>query len=120
MSKYYTPTPAEFGLDFEFQYLRNEVWYNEVITFFEEAHEWVNSTSDLRVKYLDREDIESLGFEDVSDDPNTIKFRLDDIDIYTRNWKIFGITYHKNLSFNGTVKNKSEFKRILTQIGYNK
>ena len=30
MSKYYTPTVEEFHVGFEYEYLRNDVWYEDI------------------------------------------------------------------------------------------
>lgn len=80
----------------------------------------------VRVKYLDREDIESLGFEHDQSTKDGSYFysgtlmtenqwciNLKDliVDIYDINGK-------SDFRFDGFVKNKSELKRILKMIGY--
>lgn len=72
-NKYYTPTIEEFHIGFEYEYfepVNNTGWVKAEIHFFDEH----NTTQDLhdnlkegvhrpiRVKYLDGEDIESLGW----------------------------------------------------------
>ena len=73
----------------------------------------------IRIKYLDREDIESMGFEHVSGllylaGPNAFEYELwfegeGSVGIYLRG---------TGLKFRGIIKNKSELKRILKQVGY--
>ena len=75
--------------------------------------------SAIRVKHLDREDIESLGF------------KWDEDDIYYSNdiWGRFSLHHYpevnavvlydgpKEYHFRGVIKNKSDLKRILKQLG---
>lgn len=81
----------------------------------------------LRVKYLDKEDIESLGFKTAVHDASiiipgdiTIYGQLVDKDVYIdyipeTHWvKLHSIDYD---FFNGIIKNKSEMLRILKMIG---
>lgn len=70
-NKYYTPTIEEFYVGFEFEYLKNNKWKTSN-NFVEELTEWdIEATStveykiednEVRVKYLDRQDIESLNW----------------------------------------------------------
>jgi len=84
--KYYTPTIEEFHLGFEYEYLgsiKNDTWEKILteqedlsIMFDDFEHEMDGKFNELyRVKYLDREDIESLGFLK-SDDIHHQKERL--------------------------------------------
>lgn len=68
----------------------------------------------IRVKYLDAEDIESLGFKRAPAN----SFTNNEYKII-RNGRQVGIAREDSglYCFLGTIKNKSEFKRILTQIG---
>ena len=67
--KYYTPTIEEFhsGFEYEFlmQYLNFYMWQKRVVEpdhrSFENYFNYIENNS-IRVKYLDREDIESLGW----------------------------------------------------------
>ena len=73
----------------------------------------------IRVKYLDREDIESLGFVKWPDDEI---YDLGEFQLHTNNYTnpLMIAIYDDNSQycFVGTIKNKSELKRILKQIGY--
>lgn len=74
MEKYYTPTIEEFHVGFEYQSLQDgrspemdASWSKEVIETSADLEEFLNyynhdHIDDLRVKYLDKEDIESLGW----------------------------------------------------------
>jgi hypothetical protein len=64
--KYYTPSIEEFRVGFEVELLHpdNGIWGKYIIRFDDELS-YLRELADqeeLRVKYLDREDIESLGF----------------------------------------------------------
>jgi hypothetical protein len=146
--KYYTPDITEFHIGFEFE---------SNYTLFSKDREWTKHTLDhndgwfweewyvdampteFRVKHLDQEDIESLGFKkeeysmDIDDeilciisviyiaylnkDEKWCVCEMDNGDLYisgsmTDNPKI------QPVRFRGKIKNKSELKRILKQIGY--
>lgn len=62
--KYYTPTSKEVreGFRFEKQNLKGE-WVKEELEYVEDIYEYCTNVEQLRVKYLDVEDIEELGFE---------------------------------------------------------
>ena len=81
-SKYYTPKISEFHVGFEYQILkgyenrskmggviemanvfRNSVFKQDKLGLHVDDFNFVISREMVRVKYLDREDIESLGFE---------------------------------------------------------
>jgi len=139
--KYYTPTIDEFHVGFEYElyddhacegmsdYYEGEVrtWSKEV--FYRLLHPnhkgngghvaWKMDNllssiekGDIRVKYLDREDIESLGFDLRSEDEFYSKDNK--YNIYTGNKNIE--IYSEGVCFIGRIKNKSELKRILKQI----
>ncbi len=72
-NKYYTPTIEEFHIGFELEFknsmvtpveFRKEVceWETLSIAFDTWEHEQGEFKNEFRVKYLDREDIESLGY----------------------------------------------------------
>ncbi len=136
MSKYYTPELEEFHVGFEYQSLWglegiNEEWHDEV---YSEKDCVNNLCGTLRVKHLDREDIESLGFYCHPTD-NRVFHNKDGIIINTgwsspvrKDEPTLVITHqvfdesktrviHEHYLFNGTIKNKSELKRILKQLG---
>jgi len=145
-SNYYTPELSEFHAGFEYQNQGDDKeWY------------WSNISPDLdlisrlikdnrcRVKYLDREDIESLGFEFLpkkSLGNLTLRFEIrklikridrteggDD----TMWWNVYLKLYpdrrrvfikgdisdgsENERFFEGEIKNKSELKKLLEQLG---
>ena len=143
-NKYYTPTIEEFHVGFECEVygfnpnnrLNNNIekkW--EKITF---SIEDINLLKDkyldsFRVKYLDREDIESLGFE--YQDGKMIKGYSDNFIYKPNNNLQYNLTYvyaknilrihvedlvyfeeSYNYLYQGKIKNKSELKRILKQL----
>lgn len=132
MSKYYTPEIEEFHVGFEyeeFHFIGEKEWW-EPKTFSEPLmYGTTLSTSierkAIRVKTLDREDIESLGFELLKEDVNGKAFIHKDNNELQIWWSINDIididngqTYEDCITyFKGTIKNKSELKRILKQIG---
>lgn len=135
-SKYYTPTIEEFHVGFEFEYLNstNNTWYNQI---FNRGIGFENNPSidKCRVKYLDKKDIESLGW----------KFTGKSIDIWFKKEGMFfavsgghkftayKLQYglHDNrlkveaffgeesegVLFEGIIKNKSELKKLMKQLG---
>ena len=100
--------------------------------------------TEFRVKYLDEKDIESLGFKEDTYDINHFKFiQAYCNDVKINNFKCYNIiNKYQNLFFDnsnnaiyniiitttigeknipkfiGTIKNKSELKRILKMIGH--
>jgi len=130
-NKYYTPDISEFHIGFEFE---------SNYTLFSKDREWTKHTLDhndgwfweewyvdavpteFRVKYLDREDIESLGFEEVPNVPIDW-FEKDDWRLYKQGTEVSikkaGEAFHIHFGiFEGVIKNKSELKKVLKMIGY--
>lgn len=127
-NKYYTPAIEEFCIGFEFEYYWNEKWertkleINDCIYGEYDNHysfgQIVQNKIKTRVKYFDKEDIESLGFKYTTfrkmnvwtySDFNLYFNERDELVIWNKNGSI--------IIFKGTVKNKSEFKIILRQVG---
>ena len=148
-NNYYTPSIEEFHVGFEFEtsYLEDyDTWKKVTLEFddfgfYTSTWEVDSNPTEFRVKYLDKEDIESLGF----------KFLGQSID----NWYIINKVYERPLSnasnrsiklqhdfrtnqgivmygfewedckgeeetlYRGECKNKSELKRLLKQLGIN-
>jgi hypothetical protein len=157
MEKYYTPEIEEFHVGFEFEYNKGgnnwvkhtsgnhdfrdgiiDVGVGETDDALYNPFYMGISERDFRVKYLDREDIESLGFtksEKYLDPPSAYHICKD--------WKIpfnggyitpkrVMIWYQEKTKhlkvvcedsweqyrlFQGTIKNKSELKKLLKQLG---
>jgi len=132
MDKYYTPDISEFHVGFEYQTSGNDGddWHEELIL---DKFELVQAIENdalyiFRVKYLDRGDVESLGFEHdqttkdgsyfyngtlITENQWCINLKDLIIDIYDINGK-------SDFRFTGVIKNKSELKRVLKMIGYEK
>jgi len=144
MSKYYTPEIEEFHPGFEYEWCReigdspyNTPWTKKTFTKKDSYHElWLNTPaardSDCgtyyRVKHLDRSDIESLEWEykettegkyDYFWDKGAGKHSI----LYSETQKRCLVTIRNEVrkedftAFVGTIKNKSELKRLLKQLG---
>jgi len=143
-NKYYTPKIEEFhvGFEYEFKHSDSNDWVkydNPEFNFEREDCCLGMDRTQFRVKYLDREDIESLGFD------RTVKtnFGLEYLFYEDKNYKyclyqteleVIIFKACKNTSwlfppqfseeykpiFSGTIKNKSELKRVMEQLTINK
>lgn len=152
-NKYYIPKIEEFHIGFEYEYHEHfgkdfGKWNKYTIennTIISNISELIASGS-IRVKYLDKEDIESLGFTFGFEEGNGVKYGTykDNSDIHinwdgdsvnpTNRFELIWIiktsipnhAYNKSdlmydhytkASFKGIIKNKSELKKLLTQLG---
>jgi len=123
---YYTPEIEEFHVGFEYESMGgleniNAEWHDEVYSEEDSVKNLINT---LRVKYLDQEDIESLGFEHIG----ALWFESAELDCRIRKWKGLQVDIYypwsKNdgdhtsncLVFRGKIKNKSELKKLLNQV----
>jgi len=137
-NKYYIPDISEFHVGFEYEWTDGYTgeWTKEV----------VDSTTDLRyfredadvehrVKYLDREDIESLGFiyikhnneyssfqllSDNTEDFYELEFYCEDYnnEIWIEKFEANkNGTYNSYYIFKGVIKNKSELQKLLKMLG---
>lgn len=153
--KYYMPSIEEFCVGFEYQSAQrfmdgtvktkedfdNAVWENNVfvnqydLPYVQRALSGRNAENGfcgIRVKYLDREDIESFGFmfNNESDEFNQVSYSLiteykvkrgmikfthgiNDTDSYISAHVVGGID---STIFLGKIKNKSEFRKTLQQL----
>lgn len=87
-------------------------------TSFSEKYTPLLIDNRIRVKYLDKEDIESFGFEYIN---NVRDLAKDNIRIRTYIGEQFEIPTiciyrDENTIFSGTIKNKTDFKRLLKQL----
>jgi hypothetical protein len=134
ISKYYTPTIDEFHIGFEYEwfgvtgYVLNVPVCGWMKNTLKEMSEDIRSpikSMEYRVKYLDKVDIESLGFRYTEEEyehfekgTEDTKYFLDydknDHMLYIHNGQDWddGYTW-----FEGTIKNKSELKVLLKQLG---
>ena len=145
--KYYTPSIEEFRVGFECEILNGYGEWFKII--FDKCHlyndlkftdKFDNLENAFRVKFLDKEDIESLGFtnKDRNSSPsNFFKFikeghktkvfeiapywdyGLSKTDTLIRIYVGYLNEYPYREIFRGDVKNKSELKKILTQLRIN-
>ena len=120
--RYYTPSIEEFHKGFECEFeLAKDVWKQVKMVYVSEHVEEYLSEPLYRAKYLDKEDIESLGWEYSSKEQGLIyikdKYRLY---FYPSKRMVvilqlqpphnpFGI-------FRGTIKNKSELKKLMEML----
>lgn len=129
-NKYYIPEIEEFHIGFAYEYLTNgDDWIKHTISCKTDLIECILDLEEnnIRVKYLDREDIESFGFvEEIFKSENVTYLKKDScviiIDNLVKNLFIglidpYAVPPKKYIAlFNGTIKNKSELKRILKQL----
>ena len=142
--KYYTPTIEEFHVGFECEIFNaNSEWFPIVFTkghlyndlkFTDKFEDSFDNA--FRVKHLDREDIESIGFslEDsrcgnrlgegysryVYGESRNHPYIVIDNFPGTHKFRIFELLEEGGVSinlFNGIIKNKSELKRLMKQLG---
>ena len=164
-NKYYVPDIEEFYIGFEFEYLAKEghslrsdvpieemTWIksddfsmdfcdNDADTISERGY--VLNKNRVRVKYLDAEDIESLGYtkqeilktddyiwftKELDKVLYTIRYNIEALDNLGTNATLIYKTDFNKISFlsgnpretvlfRGKVKNKSELKELLVQLG---
>ena len=139
-NKYYTPTKEELHIGFEVELKSTvtgtksndniEVWIPGTITTlkgFVKALSYLESDL-IRVKYLDQSDIESLGWKETCTDyiytiaTNKVQLRYNDtvalLEMYKEN-NTFTIMYSCECIFKGTIKNKSELKKLMRWLNIN-
>lgn len=147
--KYYTPEIQEFHIGFMFEYKtfqgeKEEIW--ESMSVGEDTFSLNSYTNPFkiktRVKYLDGDDIMSLGFEVANDEGNTYKslnklrglsagddrtlfvqhecFRTPAGQMRINTWVWWQENRGTEITvFEGSIKNKSEFRKLLKQIHAN-
>ena len=142
MNKYYTPEIEEFHVGFEYE--EKDIEWEKAVCGTYDAGDFdalgdVSREGNIRVKHLDREDIESIGLKDVSFNGRDVwesDFKhkryeshvahvIVNLDHCTGDgvWVLVctgdtEVSYDDwQTVFAGHIKNKSELKRILKQIG---
>ena len=123
-NKYYLPKIEELHIGFECEINQSEINKNfkwceyvigtdyETITIARAVSE-VNKNG-IRVKYLDRQDIESFGFKLFENMPSRFHYNKYELDVDYLN--VIRIEYDCNYIFKGKIKNKSELKKLLIQL----
>ena len=130
--KYYTPELNEFhvGFIYEIQHTDTDKW--ESNEFELDDFNWAvmedKYMKAFRIKHLDDSDITSLGFSQESYDSFEKPVAVEDFNheeylttVERRSDNKFIIWYYKKgesiTLFKGTIKNKSELKKLLNQLG---
>ncbi len=142
-SKYYTPNISEFHVGFEYQIYEDfdvnptQEWHKQVYgrngadaERIDHISEFSIKNNKVRVKYLDREDIESLGWKKVFNGDSLNIFRIGDnfltsLKVIETKFLLHTGSYEdgqtnvelKKVLFEGTIKNKSELQILMKQIG---
>lgn len=133
--KYYVPGLEEFHVGFEYEFKErfqdgsvktqedfdNAKWINQTIKVGDlpyiertlKGKTALNKICGIRVKYLDQEDIESLGWNGI--DKLYIKYQYRLLISYNYNIKIYNEFLKENI-FNGVIKNKSQLKKLMKQL----
>ncbi len=131
--KYYTPSIEEFHLGFEYEELIENTWIERVlresIMYIDNANSKFKGVAfsiekePVRVKYLDQEDIESLGW--------IIEKRFNNLNCFIKNNYVLSLSLtngsimiHRKVDniqelftdFSGFIKNKSELIRLMKQL----
>jgi hypothetical protein len=125
-NKYYTPTINEFRVGFEYEAEDFGIWSKEVYQG-EELRTYMTDEierKEIRVKYLDVDDIESFGFEHVGE--HVFKIReVGKTIVYTLvlySNDLLNLVCedphnkHNELKFFGRIKNKSALEVLLKQL----
>lgn len=134
MDKYYTPEIEEFHPGFEFESYNNLDWYHkkdtsgwnkivyDKIAYMKHPIDQIKAALGrkwARVKYLDKEDIESFGFELAWNEWNEHTYTNAELMLqFNPSGHVYRLYVASEIRFKGIIKNKSELKRILKQIGY--
>ena len=119
-NKYYVPEISEFHIGFEYEWLHeDDEWIKENSPTEISPEGYDEQTYGIRVKYLDKEDIESLGFKQSENDKTWYDYKNERFWLYKENYKDINWTISDNESevgFTGIIKNKSELKVLLKQL----
>jgi len=129
--KYYTPDISELYIGFEglqVKFNLNRGWSDYFIESVDDLKCYEVNVIESRVPYLNQEDIESLGFDldsTVKQESFYIKGNIMNDNEYQLIYRdkegtteIYSTNNNNNPnSFYGIIKNKSELKKILKQIG---
>ena len=141
-NKYYTPEIEEFHVGFECEIQSSwgmqkgiypSILREDTLTGFQlqkigETETLKKVISDIRVKYLDKKDIESLNYKHKKDTQYSFVSKNSSIQLHDKNrWhtKYNALTIYKHNKINpldktsvfqGIIKNKSELKVLLKQL----
>ena len=137
-SAFYTPTIDEFHVGFEYEFLNNK---EKIFFVTEEENKWLKTEmpfigvlselknirklildKQVRVKFIDKDDCISLGLKLKVWDNGSGYFEIGNYTIGIYGTDLFCTVsqndYGNNIiRFSGDLKNKTELKRILRQVG---
>lgn len=128
--KYYKPEISEFHIGFEYELFYGYNWEKKVFDFYDFSPK--SREIKLRVKKLDADDLNELGYHEIPGEPaikiihangkniRGIQFKKNDLHIILYSDQSVFIFHSTNAAnqhfFNGTIRNKSELARILQMI----
>ena len=117
-SKYYAPEIEEFHKGFEVEWFEDQFKKESFGITTDDDLEIIDDEireRKIRVKYLDREDVESFGWNQIEYDSYKLGSFIFE---FNNQYKTF-IYLEKNNEnvFVGNIKNKSELKKIMIQTG---
>lgn len=128
IEKYYTPTIEEFHIGFEFEELISGEAYKNV---FGELHTNISTIQELidngevRVKCLDAADIEECGWKTEDNEfwcncfvlSGQLEHQNVTIESFYEDITMDNYSSWREVVFHGKIKNKSELKRLMKQLG---
>lgn len=124
-NKYYVPSIEEFHVGFEFEHDNSREWVKHTL---DNSHSLIEVDKDIyinriKVKYLDKEDIESFGFKvevlDLGQDTNDEELDITINNVSVGTFFLDKTVHNCNLKLYNSfynIRNKSEFKRLLQQL----
>lgn len=127
-NKYYTPTIEEFRVGFEYYRQEDIITGPFEVTYVGQLITLDEYIDELRIKYLDKQDIESLGFNEITEDTFEKKKTGDPLVTYYIDYfqiensdNIFlkigqDVLSYEDILFQGYCKNKSELITLLRQL----
>lgn len=116
-NKYYTPTIEEFHVGFEYEKQGVDgSWSKEILEVDELKDIKEEMLPITRVKYIDLEDLYSLGYTLLKEAPTFKKYIKGKF--ITGHYGIGSVIVWDEVGelFDGTIKNKSELKKLFTQL----
>jgi len=124
MDKYYTPEKEEFCWGFEYESEEDPrfgIWGKQTVGAWSKFKYFDDDSDvDYRVKYLDKEDIESLGWKSNKDIQHYYKSPCNNFVLRIKYEGLCIYIYNEytvdKLIFEGKVKNKSELVKLLKQL----
>jgi hypothetical protein len=125
-NKYYVPDISEFYVGFECEQYDDidKQWKPYIVSKYTWTSNgmfkmYYDKPDSFRVKYLDKEDIENLGFNYGDYSKKLVNGEI--IELYSSSdnrWTIHVIgDEYRDKIFDGTIKNKSELIKVLKMLG---